>query len=258
MPEYLQFPHFDPVLIKIWMLEIRWYALAYLAGIFLGWWYVVKINKQYDYGLSAKALENLPVWITLGIVFGGRIGHVLFYKLDYYLANPLEIPMIWNGGMSFHGGLAGVIIASLLYSRIYKISAFRLFDMLAIVAPIGLFFGRLANFINGELWGRVTTSWIGMIFPDQILPRHPSQLYEAILEGLLLFIVLNLALKNDKIRSKSGIIAGLFLILYGLARSFVELFREPTEEFVVSFITTGQALSIPMIFLGIILIICRR
>jgi len=252
----LTFPNIDPVAIALGPLQIRWYALAYLAGILLGWWYALYIAKKDEpRGLRPNRadIDDFLPFMVLGVILGGRLGYVLFYQPAYYLSNPLEILKLWTGGMSFHGGAAGVIIAIIAYSLIRKIPMLRLGDLAALCCTIGLFFGRIANFINGELFGRVTTSSWGMVFPDGgPEPRHPSQLYEAALEGLLLFCLLSLLIHKEWVRSRPGIVAGVFLMGYGAARMFVENFREPDWYlgFVAGGFTMGQLLCIPMILAG--------
>jgi phosphatidylglycerol---prolipoprotein diacylglyceryl transferase len=250
------FPNIDPVAIALGPLQIRWYALAYLAGILLGWYYALRVVK-WDEAKGARPNRNdIDDWLpfsVLGVILGGRLGYVLFYQPSYYFSNPSEILHVWNGGMSFHGGAAGVIISLIVYSLVKGIPMFRLGDIAALCCTIGLFFGRIANFINGELYGRVTTAPIGMVFPHGgEEPRHPSQLYEAALEGLLLFVVLSLLMRNERIRSRPGIVGGSFLIGYGLCRMFVENFREPDAYlgFLTFGMTMGQWLCVPMILIG--------
>lgn len=252
----LTFPTIDPVAIAIGPLQIRWYALAYLAGILLGWAYANYIAKK-DEAKGGRPSRNdiddfLP-FMVLGVILGGRLGYVLFYQPAYYLSHPAEILQVWNGGMSFHGGAAGVIIAIIAYSLIKKIPMLRLGDLAAVCSTFGLFFGRIANFINGELYGRATDSPWGMVFPGGgEEPRHPSQLYEAALEGLLLFIILSVLMHKEWVRSRPGIVIGVFMIGYGLSRMFVELFREPDWYlgFVAGPFTMGQLLCIPMLIAG--------
>lgn len=254
----LQFPNIDPVALKIGGFAIRWYSLAYMAGILLGWWVIARENMRKPVAnLNKAALDNMVVWAVVGIVFGGRLGYVLFYKPEHYLQHPLEILRVWEGGMSFHGGLLGTIIAFYLFCRKYKIRFLSLMDLLACVAPIGLFFGRIANFINGELFGRVTDAHIGMIFPKGgDLPRHPSQLYEAAAEGLLLFIIMMWLLKKTNARDKTGYLSGVFLVLYSLARIICEHFRDPDSfiGFLYAGTTMGQLLSLPMLVIGLYLL----
>jgi len=206
--------------------------------------------------ITPEQVDDFLVWATLGVILGGRFGYVFFYKPDYYLYNPVEILKVWKGGMSFHGGFLGVVTAALLYARKHKFPALALADMLAIVAPVGLFFGRIANFINGELYGRITDASWGMVFPNGgPLPRHPSQLYESALEGAVLFAVL-MILRRTSFGQKPGVLTGTFLIGYALARSFVELFRQPDAYlgFLIGGATMGQLLSAPMILVGAYLI----
>jgi phosphatidylglycerol:prolipoprotein diacylglycerol transferase len=238
-------------------LEIRWYALAYLTGVLAGWWLIGRLNKRLiPPTLSEAAFEDIMVWIILGIILGGRLGYVIIYKPDYYFTHPSDIIKVWQGGMAFHGGLLGVITAMLLFARKYKIPFFAVTDLLAVAAPIGLFLGRIANFINGELPGRVTDSALGMIFPsDPYHARHPSQLYEAGLEGLLLFTVLMTIALRTRALARTGTLSGMFLIGYCAARTTAEFFREPDSfiHFLPQWITMGQLLSIPMLAVGLYL-----
>jgi phosphatidylglycerol:prolipoprotein diacylglycerol transferase len=254
----LPFPNFDPVLISIGPLAIRWYALAYIVGILLGWLYArILIRNEALWGgrapLTVGNFDDFIVWITLGIILGGRLGYVLFYNPAYFAANPLEIVQIWGGGMSFHGGFAGCVIAVLLFARSAKVPVLSLGDLTCAVAPIGLFLGRIANFINGELWGRTTDVPWAFVFPGAgPLPRHPSQLYEAALEGLVLFIVLAVAVRMGSLK-RPGLTTGLFAIVYALGRSFCEFFREPDPQlgFLWGGLTMGMLLSIPLFLAGL-------
>lgn len=252
----LTFPNFDPVAVAVGPLQIRWYALAYLAGILLGWFYAVHIVKK-DEGKGVRPnradIDDYIPFAVLGIILGGRLGYVLFYQPAHYFANPGEILQLWHGGMSFHGGIIGVAVSVVAYSWIRKIPMLRLGDVFAVCATFGLFFGRVANFINGELFGRTTTVPWGFVFPgggDEA--RHPSQLYEAFLEGIVLFIILSILIHKESIRSRPGIVAGVFLIGYGSARLFVENFREPDWYlgFVLGPMTMGQILCVPMVLIG--------
>ncbi len=253
----IQFPQIDPVAIALGPLQIRWYALAYLTGILLGWAYAIYIAKK-DAAKGGRPnrddIDDFLPFAVLGVILGGRLGFVLFYQPAYFLQHPMEIFQVWNGGMSFHGGAAGVIIATIAYSLIKKIPMLRLGDLAALCCTIGLFFGRIANFVNGELYGRVTdVSW-GIVFPGGgEEPRHPIQLYEAALEGLLLYIILSIIAHKAWVRERPGIIGGTFLIGYGLSRMFVELFREPDWYlgFIIGQATMGQLLCIPMIVAGL-------
>ncbi len=253
----LTYPEIDPIAISLGPLAIRWYSLAYIFGIILGWRYCRWLCFQAPRQLRPIAMDDFIVWATLGIILGGRLGYVLFYNFTYFLYNPLEIFAVWQGGMSFHGGLLGVITAMVLFARKEKVHFLALADIIACATPIGLFFGRLANFINGELFGRVTTAEIGMVFPNGgPLPRHPSQLYEAGLEGLTLLLILYLVARTAGLRRR-GLTAGLFLVGYGLSRTIVEFFREPDAHigFLFAEITIGQLLSSPMILVGIGLVV---
>ncbi len=260
----IPYPNIDPIavhipfLVKYGIPGIRWYALAYLTGFLGGWYYAGRICDR-DPGRrpNREDIDNVLPLLVLGVILGGRTGYVLFYNFDYYMAHPLRIPAIWEGGMSFHGGLLGVIAVVALYARKHKFSAWALGDILACVTPIGLFFGRIANFINGELFGRVTTVPWAMVFPQGgPLPRHPSQLYEAFLEGICLFTVLYLAARKKAVRHTEGLLFGMFVTGYGLCRFFVEFFREPDPQigFILQYFTMGQVLSLPMIFIGLYII----
>lgn len=258
----LPFPNIDPVLVHIGPFAIRWYALAYIAGILLGWFYARRmIRNERLWGgpapLTVTDFDDFIVWVTLGIILGGRIGYVLFYNPSYFAANPLEIFQIWGGGMSFHGGFIGCVLAVLLFARRRGISILSLGDLTCAVGPIGLFLGRLANFINGELWGRTTDVPWAMVFPGGgPLPRHPSQLYEAALEGLVLLIVLAVLIYRRGALKKPGLIVGAFAVGYALARSFCEFFREPDAQlgFLYGGATMGQLLSIPLLLAGVVFI----
>lgn len=248
----LEFPQIDPVALAIGPVQIRWYALAYIVGIMIGIFYIKKILKSSPEGSRPNKddIDDFTTWAILGIILGGRLGYVLFYNLEYYLLNPSKILQVWEGGMSFHGGFIGVLLAIVLFSLKHKINMLKLADLIAVAAPIGLFFGRIANFINGELYGRITdVSW-GVVFPHAgILPRHPSQLYEAGLEGIVLFLVLFACSKIKSIKECTGALSAIFILGYGLSRIFIELFREPDAHigYVIGEITMGQILSFGMI-----------
>jgi phosphatidylglycerol:prolipoprotein diacylglycerol transferase len=255
----LTFPDIDPIALALGPVVIRWYSLAYVAGILLGWWVLAREHaKRPVRGLTKAALDDMVVWAVAGIILGGRLGYVLFYKPLYYLEHPSQILHLWEGGMSFHGGMLGTIIAFFLFCRKHHIAFLPVIDLIACVAPIGLFFGRVANFINGELYGRVTDSAFGMVFPTGgELPRHPSQLYEATLEGLVLFAIMMVLLKCTLIRLKAGSLSGFFLIFYALARITCEFFREPDAHlgFLLGFSTMGQLLCLPMLAGGLYLVL---
>lgn len=249
------FPHIDPVAIALGPLEIRWYALAYIAGLLGGWWIFRRRIANGTSVLSVEQLDGLLNATIVGIIVGGRLGYVLFYNLDAYLDTPLDILKVWEGGMSFHGGLVGVICAILWSARRSKISPLALGDEFALVVPIGLFFGRLANFINAELYGRVTDHPLGMVFPGGgLLPRHPSQLYEAALEGLVLLAVVWAVRRWQTAKGFAhGLVLSCFLVGYGLARFSVEFVREPDAHIglVLPGLSMGQLLCLPMIVCGL-------
>jgi phosphatidylglycerol:prolipoprotein diacylglycerol transferase len=256
---FLIFPTLDPVALELGPLVIRWYSLAYIAGILLGWGYVRWLDQRVALSpvLVEKQYEDLVTWAIAGVILGGRLGYVLFYQPAHYLAHPGDILQLWHGGMSFHGGALGVILAFYMYARKHKVRYVPLMDRICCAVPIGLFFGRLANFVNGELFGRATDISWGMIFPQGgPLPRHPSQLYEAALEGALLFALLYLLARRGGLQ-RIGLCSGVFLAGYGLARFTVEFFREPDAYLgtVLSFLTMGQLLCLPMIMVGGYLII---
>jgi len=250
--------NFDPVAFQIFSLEIRWYSLAYIFGISLGWLYCKKrIIKDHN---TLSKFDDYITYLIIGIILGGRIGYALFYNLEYYLKNPIEILMVWNGGMSFHGGLIGVIVASKLFSKKHKINQFVLLDLVALSAPIGIFFGRIANFINSELYGRTTdVPWsVQFVLIDNI-KRHPSQLYEAILEGIILFFILNYFFKKNYLR-KPGQISGLFLIFYSIFRFFSEFYRSPDQQigYLVLNLTLGQLISTVFLIIGMFLLFIKK
>lgn len=261
----LPFPAIDPVLISVGPFAIRWYALSYIVGILLGWLYVRTIirNERYWGGkapLTATDYDDFIVWVTLGIILGGRIGYVLFYNLPHFLAHPIEMVEVWKGGMSFHGGFLGCIAAVALFSWKRNIPFLTLGDVTCAGGPIGLFLGRLANFANGELWGRASDAPWAMIFPGAgPIPRHPSQLYEAATEGLLLFIVLAIAIRMGALR-RPGLIIGLFAIFYALFRSFCEFFREPDPQLGLLWggLTMGMLLSVPLLLAGLAFVVVAQ
>jgi len=257
----IAFPLIDPVLFEIGPVAIRWYALAYIAGLVLGWRYLIWLARQPGSLIKDVDADDFLVWATFAVILGGRVGYVIFYKPEYYFINPGDIFKTWQGGMSFHGGFLGVLLATLWFTRRRKIRFWAFIDLAAVVTPIGLFFGRLANFINSELWGRVTDAPWGMVFPNGgPEPRHPSQLYEAMLEGLVLMVALHWVWRHDGWRKTPGVISGAFLIGYGLARTVVEFFRQPDEHlgFLVGGATMGQWLSLPMVLAGLGLIVYAR
>lgn len=258
----LPFPNIDPVAFSIGPLSVHWYGLAYVAGIMIGWFYARKLIdrptlwKGDTAPMTKTHLDDFLVWIAVGIVVGGRTGYILFYDLAPMLEDPVRIIEIWNGGMSFHGGLMGAIVAMILFARKNAIPVWSMFDIIAAVVPIGLFFGRIANFINGELWGRLSSAPWAIVFPTGgPFARHPSQLYEAGLEGIVLLLVLAALIFGIKAFKTPGLIAGIFVMGYGLSRIFVEFFREPDAQLGyllgTSWLTMGMVLSLPMVLIGL-------
>jgi phosphatidylglycerol:prolipoprotein diacylglycerol transferase len=260
----ITFPVFDPVAIALGPIAIRWYALAYIGGIVLGWIYARALIKSENlWGgpapISLAQMDDFILWVTIGIIVGGRSGYVLFYNLPFFIEHPAAIFKLWEGGMSFHGGFLGCVVAVMWFAHKNGISILSLGDIVTAVGPIGLFLGRLANFINSELWGRVADASLpwAVIFPNGgPLPRHPSQLYEAFLEGIVLFTVLAVMIRMGALK-RPGLILGSFIMIYALARITGEMFREPDPQlgFLWGGLTMGMLLSVPMIFAGIILIV---
>jgi phosphatidylglycerol:prolipoprotein diacylglycerol transferase len=266
----LPFPAIDPAIVRIGPIDlgiftigqiaIRWYAMAYIVGLISGWKYTRWLVARPPFAMSAEQVDDFLVWATLGVVLGGRLGFVLFYKPSYYLANPLDILMVWQGGMSFHGGALGVILAIVLFAKRNGLNLLSVGDTICTVVPVGLLFGRIANFINGELYGRQAPDdlpW-AMVFPGGgPIPRHPSQLYEAGLEGLVLLLVMHLLWRKPSLRLRSGFLSGAFLTGYGLARITVEFFRQPDSYlgFLWGGATMGQLLSLPLLAVGGVLMI---
>lgn len=260
----LIFPDFDPVALSIGPLAIRWYALAYIGGIALGVWLATWLGRQLPPNLKGRPksedYSDYTSWCVLGIILGGRLGYVLFYNLPYFIDNPLHIFRLWEGGMSFHGGIIGVALSIILFTRIRKLNTLSFGDIAGTVATIGLFLGRLANFINGELVGRPVQSDVpwAMVFPkiDQI-PRHPSQLYEAFSEGLLLFVIMMCLMRSTYVKERSGLAFGIFVCLYAIFRAICELFRSPDVQlgFFAGGTTMGQLLCIPMFLIGAAIVI---
>jgi phosphatidylglycerol:prolipoprotein diacylglycerol transferase len=257
----LPFPDIDPIAFEIGPLAVRWYALAYIVGLIVGWKYAVWLNRR-PAGLAPKTvLDDFLVLAVIGIVLGGRIGYILFYQPGFYLENPLAVFELWRGGMSFHGGLIGIILAMLLFARRRNVPFLALTDLVSAAGPIGLFLGRIANFINGELFGRPSEAPWAMIFPSGgPTPRHPSQLYEAAMEGVVLFLILFVLATVFQARRWPGVISGTFLAGYGLARIIAEFFREPDPQlgFLWGGATMGQLLSLPMVALGIGVVVYAR
>ena len=255
--------HLSPVALHLGFFDLRWYSLAYLAGIFIGYWYLLKLLKQPGAPMARRHADDLVFYAALGIILGGRIGYVLFYNLPYYAAHPVDVLKLWDGGMSFHGGLVGTVLGILYLSWKQKLPALRIHDYVACVAPIGLFFGRLANFVNHELWGAPTNLPWAIRFPEynELLhqtvlgpPRHPSQLYEAFLEGIVLFAILAWMFWKTQARYQPGKLVGTFGFFYGLFRFLVEFVREPDPQLTAFTQATGlhmgQWLSLPLIIGG--------
>jgi phosphatidylglycerol:prolipoprotein diacylglycerol transferase len=263
-PLAIAFPVFDPVAIAIGPIAIRWYALAYIGGIVLGWIYArALIKREKLWGgpapVTLPQMDDFILWVTIGIILGGRTGYVLFYNLPFFVQHPAEIFELWKGGMSFHGGFLGCVAAVMLFARKNAVSILSLGDITTAVGPIGLLLGRLANFVNSELWGRPADPGVpwAMVFPNGgPLPRHPSQLYEAGLEGIVLFLILALMIRAGALK-RPGLILGSFIAIYAVARIVGEFFREPDPQlgFLWGGLTMGMLLSVPMIVAGIILIV---
>lgn len=248
----------NPIIFDFGILSLRWYSLAYIIGIIFGWWYgkkiILEISKKKNKDFKLNLFDEYITYVIISIIIGGRIGYVLFYNLNYFISNPLEIFFIWNGGMSFHGGLLGIIISTIIFSKKHKFDKLILLDVVSCVAPVGIFFGRLANFINGELYGKPTDLPWAVMFPEvDTQGRHPSQIYEALLEGILLFLIINLIIR--KVSYKKGECAALFLIFYSLFRALSEFFREPDLQigYIFNYISMGTLLSLFMLCVGTIM-----
>ncbi len=264
----MPFPDINPVALQIGPLAVHWYGLAYVAGILLGWLYARRLALKASLWrgdaspITPAHLDDFLVWAAAGIILGGRIGYILFYDLGPVLAEPIRAVQIWNGGMSFHGGLIGTTIAMILFARRNSIPVWSMFDIVAAVAPLGLFFGRIANFINGELWGRLSSMPWAVIFPNGgPFARHPSQLYEAALEGIVLFVILGLLIRFAGALKNPGMITGVFVAGYAVARITVEFFREPDAQLgylAGGWLTMGMVLSLPMVLIGIAIALRAR
>tara|TARA_B100000900_G_C20509530_1_gene687344 strand:+ start:74 stop:853 length:780 start_codon:yes stop_codon:yes gene_type:complete len=248
----------NPIIFDFGILSLRWYSLAYLIGIIFGWWYGKKIvsfiNDKFKKNCDLSIFDDYITYVIIAIIIGGRLGYVLFYNLVYFLANPIEILFIWNGGMSFHGGLLGLILATILFSKKRGFDKLVLLDVVSCVAPVGIFFGRLANFINGELYGKPTDLPWAVTFPlVDYQPRHPSQIYEALLEGILLFLIINFTVRRTSYRI--GKCAAFFLVFYSIFRIIAELFREPDLQigYVLNNVSMGSLLSFFMLGIGIVM-----
>jgi phosphatidylglycerol:prolipoprotein diacylglycerol transferase len=249
-------PHFDPILVRFGPFAIHYYALAYITALVLGWRLMRRLVRETPVVATHEQVDDFLSWATLGVVLGGRLGYILFYQPVYFLDHLNRTYAVWDGGMSFHGGMLGVAVAILIYCRRHGIDPWRFGDRVAVPVPIGLFLGRIANFVNGELWGRPAPAWFPfrMIYPESgsDVPRYPSELIEATLEGLVLFIVLLIASRNERIRSQPGYLGGMFVMGYGIARTTAECFRQPDWflGYLMFGLTMGQLLSIPMIVIG--------
>jgi phosphatidylglycerol---prolipoprotein diacylglyceryl transferase len=267
----LLFPEFDPYIVHFGAFGVRWYALAYITGLVLGWRLVRRLAQRAPAVATALQVDDFLTWATLGVVLGGRLGYVLFYQPSVYLTHPSMILAVWEGGMSFHGGMLGVAIAIVIFCRRNAIPLFGFADRIAIVAPLGLGLGRVANFINGELWGRPAPAWLPWAmefprapdcpsFPDICVPRHPSQLYEALMEGLILLAVMLVLSRRQALRERFGLLTGVFLCGYAIARIIGEYFREPDAflGFLAFGTTMGQILSVPMLIAGVWLVARAR
>ncbi len=249
----MQLPILDPVIFQIGPIAVRWYSLAYVFGIIFAWFIIKYFNSKEKVFDEKNISDDFFLYSVLSIILGGRLGYVLFYNFLFYIENPIDIFKIWEGGMSFHGGLIGCVVGSYLLCRKYKINYLSFCDLLSIATPVGLFLGRIANFINMELYGKITTSKIGVVFPNaDSFPRHPSQLYEALLEGLVLFCILFYLARYTKIRKHNGALSGIFFIGYAISRFIVEFFREPDIQigYITNTFTLGQLLTIPIFVFG--------
>tara|TARA_Y100000590_G_C15588486_1_gene965103 strand:- start:416 stop:1216 length:801 start_codon:yes stop_codon:yes gene_type:complete len=252
--------NFNPVFIDLGFFQIKWYSIAYILGIILGWLYAIKIiknDKCTDKTIKPSEFDDLIIYLIIGIILGGRLGYIVLYNFGYYSQNILEIFKVWHGGMSFHGGLIGVIVATYFFSKIKKVNFLKFTDIVACVTPIGLFLGRIANFINGELYGKASSMPWAIIFPETgNFGRHPSQIYEALLEGVVLFILINFFALKKKLLLKTGYVSAIFLILYSILRTFSEIFREPDQHigYIYSYISMGMFLSVITFLTGIFII----
>lgn len=265
----LTYPNIDPVAIHLGPVSVKWYGLAYMAGLLLGWWYIRRLVSTprlwagEHAPLSLERIDDLLLYMTGAVIIGGRLGQILLYDPDFYFSHPAEMVKVWKGGMSFHGALIASGLVIVLFSRFYKVSARSVMDLCCAAVPFGLFFGRIANFINSEHWGRVTDAWVGMVFPNGgDNPRHPSQLYEAALEGIVMFVIMRIATHHLLALKRPGLTTGIWLIWYAIARSFSEIFREPEPYNIMNIgpFTAGQMYCVPMFLIGIYMIwsACRK
>ena len=263
----LHFPNIDPIAIEYGPISIKWYGLAYLAGLVLGWLYIRRLISTPKLWFADKApmtlerVDDLLLYMTGAVIIGGRLGQVLLYDPDFYFSNPAEIVKVWKGGMSFHGALIAAGLLILLFARQFKVPARSVMDLCCAAAPVGIFFGRIANFINSEHWGRVTTAAVGMVFPNGgPEPRHPSQLYEAVLEGLVMWFIIRFATHRMLALKRPGLVTGIWLIWYGIARATCEIFREPEPDHILNIgpFTAGQVYCLPMLLIGIYMVWSAR
>ena len=263
----LTYPDINPVAIEFGPISVKWYGIAYAAGLILGWLYIRRLIstsglwRNGEAPLTLERVDDLLLFITAAVIVGGRLGQVLLYDPDYYFANPSEIVKVWKGGMSFHGALIASGILILVFGRVYKVSAKSVMDLCCAAVPIGIFFGRIANFINSEHWGRVTDAWVGMVFPNGgPEPRHPSQLYEAALEGIALFVIMRIATHSLLALKRPGLVTGIWLIWYAIARAMCEFFREPEPDHILNIgpFTAGQVYCLPMLLLGLYMVWAAR
>lgn len=253
----LDFPEMSPVIFSVGAFAVRWYSMAYLCGIAAAWFMILRMVKKYNLGLTRQQVEDAVFFTTIGIIVGGRLGYVLFYGQEFFWEHPWQIPAIWKGGMSFHGGAVGAVAGMFYTAYSRKTNFWQLTDLAALFAPIGIFLGRIANFVNDELWGRVTDVPWAVRFPSGgYLPRHPSQLYEAFAEGLVIFFVLNWLWRYRAVRERRGVVSALFVIMYGSFRIVLERFRQPDAQlgFLWGGLTMGQLLSVPVLLFGLYLL----
>tara|TARA_Y100001970_G_scaffold284029_1_gene400539 strand:- start:948 stop:1724 length:777 start_codon:yes stop_codon:yes gene_type:complete len=249
-------PSIDPIFFSLFFIDVRWYSLAYIIAFVFGSILIKKNNSISYNSISNKQIDSFFLWAVIGVICGGRSGYVFFYQIDLFFDNPIYLFEIWKGGMSFHGGLTGIILSSFLFSKKNNLNFLYLSDLIALVAPIGLFFGRLSNFINSELYGRVTEFQLAVIYPSvDNNPRHPSQIYEALLEGFILFFILNTYFYRNPKKYKIGNLSAFFLIYYGFFRLLVEFLREPDSQIglILNYFSMGQILSIPLIIFGLVI-----
>lgn len=263
----LTYPNIDPVAIEYGPISIKWYGLAYLAGLVLGWLYIRRLISTPKLWFADKPpmtlerVDDLLLYMTGAVIIGGRLGQVLLYDPDFYFSNPAEIVKVWKGGMSFHGALIAAGLLILLFARQFKVPARSVMDLVCAAAPVGIFFGRIANFINSEHWGRVTTAAVGMVFPNGgPEPRHPSQLYEAVLEGLVMWFIIRFATHRMLALKRPGLVTGIWLVWYAIARATCEIFREPEPDHILNIgpFTAGQVYCLPMLLIGIYMIWSAR